>query len=107
MRIILDEERFSKLMVERILEYNIYDGNADHNPYAKKLNTSMEALENLISREGYQMVNIENGKNYLVYEIVSMANIIGVRYCLSRLIKNGEPYGSIYVKPLSLYRPIQ
>jgi hypothetical protein len=92
-------------MTNRIVEYNIYDGDAEHNPYAKKLEYSMEKLENLISREGYQMVNIENGKDYLVYELTSLANTVGSRFCLSRLIKDGKPYGSIYTKPLCLFRP--
>ena len=50
------------------------------------------------------MTNIKNGKTYCVYEITSIANVIGKRFCIIQLMKDGELYGPISVKPLSLFK---
>ena len=51
------------------------------------------------------MLNVENGKEYLTYEIYSLANAIGKRYCLCQLLKDGEQYGAIATKPMALFKP--
>lgn len=104
MKIFLTEDKLSLLLTNMMLEYNIHDGNANHNPYAKKIEQSDKALENLLRREGQVLLNIENGKEYLCYEITSLANTIGKRYCVCRLIKNNEPYGAIYTKPMAQFK---
>ena len=50
------------------------------------------------------MINIRNGRDYLVYELLSLANAIGKRYCLCQLLKDGKPYGSVYTKPMHLFK---
>jgi hypothetical protein len=50
------------------------------------------------------MTNIENGKDYIVYEIVSLENLIGKKFCNCRLLKDGNPFGPIYTKPLALFK---
>lgn len=105
MRIILNENNMLGLLTKVIIEgKNTFDGNSDHNPYAKKLNSDKSSLENLLKNDGYIMTNIENGSDYVVYEVVAFANIIGKRYCICQLIKNGEQYGAIYVKPLNTFK---
>ena len=104
MKIIVNEDKISTLMTRLLIEYNISDGNADKNPYTKKINASMDALERLLSQEGILAINIENGKEYLVYEIHSLAQTIGKRYCLCRLIKDNQAYGAIYTKPMAMFR---
>ena len=64
----------------------------------------LESLKNLIKRDGVLMTNIKNGKTYCVYEITSIANVIGKRFCIIQLMKDGELYGPISVKPLSLFK---
>lgn len=103
-KIILTEDKLKTLVTSIILEYNIYDGNAFHNPYAKKIKSAKESLEKLLKYDGKIMVNIDNGKEYLTYEIVSLANAIGKRYCLCQLLKDGEQYGAISTKPLELFK---
>lgn len=106
MKIRLTESQFASLMFEEMLaEYNIADGNAYHNPYAKKFKHYKELLEKLVDTYGSRMININNGKEYDVYEIYSLSELLGVRYCLSRLIRDGEPYGQVAVKPLALFKP--
>lgn len=107
MKIFLNENKFASLLNEFINEYNIYDGNADKNPYAKKIKLAKLSLEKLLYTNGVIMTNIENGKDYLVYELFSLANVIGKRYCLCQLIKDNEQYGQIATKPLAMFKQKQ
>ena len=43
-------------------------------------------------------------KEYLTYELLSLANAIGKRYCLCQLLKDGEQYGTISTKPMELFK---
>lgn len=104
MKIILNEEKLPVLALEILKEYNISDGNAYHNPYKKALDMADEALDNFIYNYGKVMVDIENGKEYLVFEIAALSELIGKRYCICKLIKDGEPFGIIYAKPLDNFR---
>lgn len=105
MKVIFNENNILNLLTKVIIEgKNTFDGNYDHNPYHKKLDIDKSSLENLLKTDGYVMMSIENGSYYIVYEIVAFANIIGKRYCICQLIKDGKQYGSIYVKPLSVFK---
>lgn len=99
MKIILNEEKFSSLLTNFINE----DLNKKH-PIYNKIKSAMTSLENLISRDGVLMVNIDNNKEYVVYEDLTLTNLIGKRYCHCRLLKDGKPYGPIYTKPLDLFK---
>ena len=103
-KIILSENKFVGLLTEMMFEYNSYDGNADNNPYAKKIKMAKDSLEKLLSTSGQVMINIENGKEYLTYELFSLADAIGKRYCLCQLLKDNEQYGSISTKPMELFK---
>ena len=96
MKIILNERAFSSL-IDNIL-------NETHNPLNQKIEIAIDTLKRLIARDGVVMTNIENGKDYSVYEILSLTNEIGKRYCICQLIKDGKPYGSIYTKPLDMFK---
>lgn len=103
MKIFLTEEKLSLLLTRLMLEQNLQETN-NYNPYARKIEQSNKALEDLLAREGRVLLNIENGKEYLTYEITSLANTIGKRYCVCRLIRNNEPYGAIYTKPMTQFK---
>lgn len=103
-KIFLSENKLVNLLTEMMFEYGIYDGNADNNPYAKKINAAKDSLEKLLSTDGTLMINIENGKEYLTYELFSLADAIGKRYCLCQLLKDGEQYGSVSTKPMELFK---
>lgn len=75
MKVVLSENKMASLLFEMINEYNISDGNADYNPYAKKIDSAIDTLEKLINSDGVIMSNIENGKDYIVYEIYSLCSI--------------------------------
>lgn len=105
MKVILSEAQLGTCILNEMLsEYNVADGNAFHNPYAKKIKNGQDALKKLIKQYGKIMINIDNGKEYCVYEIYSLAELLGIRYCLCRLIKDNEPYGQIAVKPLIQFK---
>lgn len=102
-RYILSE--FTQSLTTKTSDYNpLADGNSTHNPYAKQIKQHIELLSNFLKNNCQIMTSIDNGKDYLVYEIAAFANIIGRRYCICQLLKDGEPFGSIYVKPLTLFR---
>lgn len=103
-KIFLSENKLVNLLTEMMFEYNSYDGNSERNPYAKKIDVSKKSLEKLLSLEGAVMVNIENGKEYLTYELFSLADVTGKRYCLCQLLKDGEQYGQISTKPMELFK---
>lgn len=103
-KILLSENKLVNLLTEMMFEYDINDGNANNNPYAKKIDAAKDSLEKLLSLDGTVMLNIENGKEYLTYELFSLADAIGKRYVLCQLIKDGEQYGQISTKPMELFK---
>lgn len=112
MRVILKESQFNKLLINEIQNaisldnhYDpVADGNTEHNPYQKKLDQSMDHIESFLKNNGRIMTNIDNGKDYLVYEILSFANLLGKRTVICQLIKDNMPFGSIYIKPWMLFK---
>lgn len=104
MKIFINESKFSLLLTEMMNEHNIFNGNDVGNPYRKKVKSAKESLEKLLKINGKVMLNVENGKEYLTYEIYSLANAIGKRYCICQLLKDGEQYGAISTKPMALFK---
>jgi hypothetical protein len=99
MKIILNEKNFSYL-IGNVINENLHS----KHPLKVKVDNAMCSLEKLLEREGVIMTNIENGKDYVVYEIVSLENLIGKKFCNCRLLKDGKPFGPIYTKPLALFK---
>lgn len=97
-KIIITEEQCVNYILERSLA-NIYD------PYSNRIKAAKEALNNMLNMKGKLMVNIENGRDYLVYYAQGISDAIGKQYCICRVINvNKEPFGSIYIKPLELFK---
>lgn len=101
-KIYLKEEKLNKLFDVLMLESN--SGNSNNYQYTKKAENAKKMLEHLLYNNGVVMINVENNKEYLVYELSSLVNIIGKRYCLCQLIKDNEQYGSVLTKPLCLFK---
>ena len=105
MKIILSENGLKRLaLTEALNEYNISDGSAEHNPYKKKLDQGKRLLQNLVSNYGKVMYSLENGKDYFVYELYALSELLGVRYAICRPIKDGEATGTVMMKPLATFR---
>lgn len=106
MKIIVNESGFARLLTESIIEYNTNNGNAYHDVYQDRIESSLKTLETFLVNNGVLMRNVDNGKEYLVFELHPMTELTGRRYGLVQLIKNGKPFDSIYVKPLELYKQV-
>ena len=85
--------------------YNsIADGNSERNPYHKQIEANKKLLQRFLSTNGRIMTNIDNGRDYLVFEIGQLASLMGKRFCMCQLFKDNKPFGAIYNKPLSLFK---
>lgn len=88
----------------RLIINNVLQEESRLNPYRYKINSAMDSLSKLLSNEASIMINIDNGKEYLVYYDSSISNTIGKNYCITRLLKDGKPYGLIQIKPMDLFK---
>lgn len=111
MKVVLTESQFEKIFLSEIaqnIQNNVYnptaDGNSNHNPYTRKIDRGLKRLLSFLRNNGRIMTNIDNGKDYIIYEISSFANLMGVRFVICQLVREDGPYGSIYVKPFELFR---
>ena len=65
-----------------LFEEVVADGNAKHNPYAKRWKEEREKLKNFILTYGEFMTSMENGKTYKVYVINELTRLMGNIYCI-------------------------
>ena len=100
MTIILTEENVGKFVVGAIKEEFSNYGN----PYIRKASNDEELLNNFLFQNGTNMYNIETGKIYRVFYDKSLSYLLGKNYGIAKLLKDGNLYGSILVKPMSLYK---
>ena len=101
MKIKLTESQFDRLILYELAD--TYD-NAKYVSYVNRVDSANKSLETFLYNNGAIMVNIKNGKEYLVFELEALTNLFGRRYGLVQLVKDGEPYDTIYIKPIELYR---
>ena len=100
MKIILSETKFSFLITQMINETML----PTIHPLSVRVDKAIQTLKHLLVNDGIIMQNIQNGKEYIVYELQSLTNVIGKRFVVCQLYKDGEPYGSLYVKPMDLFK---
>lgn len=98
MKIILGENNFPTLLTAMLNENN------DNNVILNKIDITLESLKKLLQRSGVIMFDILNGKEYIVYELTNLEVMLGKKYCICRLIKDGEPYGQLMVKPMVQFK---
>lgn len=108
-KIYLTESHFTRLLTKALQEeasyYNpIADGNADHNPYKRTIEDVQEYLSSFLKTNGLCMVSLVNGKEYLVYELKDFITIIGKRYCICQLMKDGDLFGPIFIRPFLSFK---
>lgn len=100
MKIILNEQKFSSLLDTILNESSLKKGH----PLFRKIEMAKNSLKKLLANNGVLMTNIENEKDYLVYEIASLTNEIGKRFCICQLVKDGDARGLISIKPLEIFK---
>lgn len=113
MKIVLTEKQFERFVLSEYAkdmtptdnDYNpIADGNVEHNPYAKQIKAQNKAIASFLQNNGRLMTNIDNGKDYIAFELTALGELTGKRSVMCQLIKDNKPFGSIYVKPFTLFR---
>lgn len=97
MRIILSESQFKNVFLQEV-------SNDLYSAYSGKITSAENSLDSVLKSSGNIMMNIRNGKDYLVYYDKSLSNAIGKNYCICRLVKDGQPFGSIRVEPMDLFK---
>lgn len=96
---------FAKNYSSKQEDYNpIADGNSKHNPYTKQIEQGIKTLQKFLLSYGRIMTNIDNGKDYIVFEITQLSGLMGKRYAICQLYKNEKPFGPVYSKPFILFK---
>jgi predicted DNA binding protein len=111
MRIIIEHNSFDRVLNAIISEE--IGGEINNSPsnktlyraYYDKIEATQEQINNIVSN-GKKMMNIHNGKTYMVYYDSALSNASGKSVGICRLLRNNETYGSVYVRPMSLFKQI-
>ena len=70
----------------------------------KKVKEEKFTLEEYIESKGEYMVDITNGKTYLVLYLKTLSEMVGKKYSVCAPVKNDGTYGAFYVKPLETFK---
>lgn len=62
--------------ISLIAEEVVADGNAEHNPYAKKWKAAKDALKSYLFKEGSIMTSKESGKEFIVMYDLKLSNLL-------------------------------
>lgn len=77
--------------------------NRQHAERIKTVDAEKEGLENYIENTGTCMVDITNGKTYLVQYLKGLSDLVGNGYALCAPLRADGTYGAFYVKPYSSF----
>ena len=91
--------------ISLIAEEVVADGNAEHNPYAKKWKAAKDALKSYLFKEGSIMTSKESGKEFIVMYDLKLSNLLGIPYCYCASYdkKKNEITGIVSVKPYDVF----
>lgn len=70
----------------------------------KKVNDEKEELENFIESNGEYMVDVTNGKTYLVQYLKALSELVGKQYAMCAPVRKNGTYGAFYVKPFETFK---
>lgn len=93
---------------EQILKEEVVaDGNAEHNPYAKRWHFERNSLINFLVNNGTLMTSKENGKQYYTYYDEMLSNYLGINYviCVQYNQEDLTPGSIIYVRAQDKFAP--
>lgn len=68
-----------------------------------KVEDEKVALEDFIEKNGEHMVDITNGKVYLVQYLKALSELVGKQYAMCAPVRKDGTYGAFYVKPLETF----
>ena len=101
-------QRYITLLKENTInEEWVADGNANHNPYAKRWKAERQALKDFICNYGALMQSKENGKIYKCYYDQTLSQLIGYNYCICIQYDTVEmkPKSVLYIRALDKFTP--
>lgn len=70
----------------------------------RNVDMDKDELENYIEASGEYMVDITNGKTYLVQYLKALSDLIGRKYAVCAPVEKDGTYGAFYVKPYSTFQ---
>lgn len=95
MNIIINEHQ------EKLLEsYIVPQGMRER---VKKVNTEKMELEDYIESHGEFMMDVTNGKTYLVQYLKALSDLVGKDYAVCAPVRKDGTYGAFYVKPWNTF----
>ena len=60
----------------------VADGNAEHNPFAKRWKYERDQLKRFLVNNGKIQTSKENGKQYKTYYDETLSKLIGLNFCI-------------------------
>lgn len=70
----------------------------------KTVEEEKEELADYFTKNGEYMIDITNGKKYVVQYLKGLSDLIGKAYGVCASLKNGEIQGPYFVKPYSTFK---
>lgn len=70
----------------------------------KGVEAEKEMLEYYIEKHGEYMMDVTNGKTYLVQYLKALSDLVGKPYAVCAPVRNDGTYGAFYVKPYGSFK---
>lgn len=96
MNIIINEQQeliFEKEVVNDMMREKI-----------KRVESEKAELEDFIESNGEFMVDVTNGKKYLVQYLRALSELVGKQYAMCAPVRKDGTYGAFYVKPFETFK---
>ena len=69
----------------------------------KKVESEKAELEDFIESNGKFMIDVTNGKKYLVQYLRALSELVGKQYAMCAPVRKDGTYGAFYVKPFGTF----
>lgn len=100
---IIVSPRQAKILKEEVVS----DGNADHNPYAKRWRFERDSLISFLVNNGILMTSKENGKQYYTFFDKMLSDYMGMNYviCVQYNPDDLTPGSIVYIRAQDKFTP--
>lgn len=97
MNIVINERQL-KLLEEK------YSVTQDIKDKRKVVEGEKQQLGNYMEKNGECMIDITNGKRYLVQYLKALSDLVGKDYAVCSPVRKDGTYGAFYVKPYNIFK---
>lgn len=97
MNIVINERQL-KLLEEK------YSVTQDIKDKRKVVEGEKQQLGNYMEKNGECMIDITNGKTYLVQYLKALSDLVGKDYAVCSPVRKDGTYGAFYVKPYNIFK---